>query len=74
MIKEKLGNYPCHQCAPKEWRNVPDITGDYDMDATIMHRNNPAIPERLALYVRKPKGSYGALTGYSGYSNYHGDS
>jgi hypothetical protein len=65
--------YPCHQCAPRDWRNTPNMTGDYDMDATIMHRKNLSIPDRLALYLRKPRSSYHPGTAYSGVSNYHGD-
>jgi len=65
--------YPCHQCAPRDWRNTPNMTGDYDMDATIMHRKNLSIPDRLALYLRKPRSSYQPGTAYNGVSNYHGD-
>ena len=64
---------PSHQCAPQDWRRTPMITGDYDLDATILHRNNKDLAHRLELYVRKNKGAYGGLSGYSGYSHYHGD-
>lgn len=62
-----------HVCAPKQWRMVPDLTGDFDLDATIAHRSNTDMPHRLALYVRKQKGPYGTRTAYSGYSGLHGD-
>lgn len=60
--------------APKGWHSVPNCTGDYDLDATIMHRTNSDMPKRLELYLKRGKsGVYGPLTGYNGYKNYHGD-
>jgi hypothetical protein len=55
----------CHDCGPKDWADVPNITGDYDLDATILHRENPDLPERLELYVKRP--TYGPRTAYTGY-------
>jgi len=63
----------CHACAPKAWRRVPDLTGDYDLDATIEHRDNTDMAHRLALYVRKPSAAYNPRNAYHGYSGYHGD-
>lgn len=63
----------CHDCAPQAWHDVPELTGDYDFDATILHRGNKDLPNRLALYVKRGK-TYGPVTGYSGYHNYSGDS
>lgn len=60
-----------HLCAPKAWRTVPILSGDYDLDASIMHRSNKDMPSRLQLHLKK--GTYGPLTGYGGYSNMHGD-
>jgi hypothetical protein len=59
-------------CAPKPWRDVPDVTGDYDLDATILHRDNADLPNRLALYTTNGN-AYGPLTGYNAYHNYRGD-
>ena len=59
-------------CAPGPWRDVPNVTGDYDLDATIAHRANADLPHRLTLYTKTGPG-YGPLTGYSAYHNYHGD-
>ncbi len=57
----------CHDdCAPKAWHDVPKVTGDYDLDATILHRENPQLPRRLALYVKRGK-AYTPVTGYNGY-------
>lgn len=58
-------------CAPKAWKDVPNVTGDYDLDATIMHRDNKDLPHRLALYTKGQV--YGPLTGYNAYHNYRGD-
>ncbi len=60
-------------CAPKPWRDVPNVTGDHDLDATIEHRGNKDLPHRLALYVSGGGPGYGPLTGYNGYHNYRGD-
>ena len=68
-----IGHNGCHQCAPREWRNVPVLTGDYDLDATVLHRNNKDIVNRMNLYVRKSGKTYGYKTAYSGYHGYHGD-
>lgn len=46
----------CHINGPKDWHEVPVVSGDYDLDATIMHRNNKDMPKRLNLYVRRPSG------------------
>ena len=62
----QLGHNGCHDCdAPKAWANVPNLVGDYDLDATILHRNNKDLPDRLKLYIKRA--SYGKRTGYSGY-------
>jgi hypothetical protein len=62
-----------HACAPKEWRGVPNTTGDYDLDGTIMRRPNKDLPQRLDQYLTNGN-SYGPLTGYRGYHNYGKDS
>lgn len=55
------------RCAPAAWNDVPVVSGDYDLDATIQHRGNSDLPHRLALYTRRT-GS-GPATGYTGYKN-----
>lgn len=70
---KSLGADHCHQCAPRGWRHVPDLTGDYDLDATIAHRNNKDLPHRLANYTKKKVNAYGPRTGYNGYHGYSGD-
>ena len=72
-MAELAGTNVCHDCAPAPWRDVPNMTGDYDMDATILHRHNKDLPNRLQLYVRRG-GHYGPGSAYKGYSNYSKDS
>lgn len=69
----RLAHRGCHSCAPKGWRDVPVMSGDYDFDATIEHRSNANLPMRLNLYLKRYETAYGSVTGYSGYHNYHGD-
>jgi hypothetical protein len=67
----KLARQGCHDCdAPKGWHDVPNVTGDYDLDATILHRSNSDLPQRLRLYTKV--NAYGYRTGYGG-RNYGSD-
>ena len=61
-----------HECAPKEWRNTPDMTGSHELDASIKRSRNKDVPERLRVFLENEV-AYGALTGYDGYHNYGGD-
>lgn len=62
-----------HECAPKPWRETENLTGDYDLDATIAHRKNPSLPGKLAMYTMKPQGVYEPKTAYSPYNGMNGD-
>lgn len=64
QLKE-ISHGECHDCSPKAWHDIQKITGDYDLDATIAHRDNADLPLRLMMY--RPK------TAYSAYGGYHGD-
>jgi hypothetical protein len=58
----------CHDCAPQGWRgHTPNITGDYDLDETILHRSNTDMPTRFRMYVRKEIGPYTLQNGYNAY-------
>jgi hypothetical protein len=57
-----------HYCAPKAWRDVPDMTHDYDFDATIEHRNNADLPDRLNMYLRRSR-AYAIRSGYGNYGD-----
>jgi hypothetical protein len=73
----RLAHQGSHRsCSPKPWHAVPKVTGDFDLDATIMHRNNSDMASRLQTYVRQTRGSagsYGPRSNYTGYSGNSGD-
>jgi hypothetical protein len=65
-----------HTVAPPEWRRTANITGDYEMDASILHNKNKSVPSKLKMYVKTDIGgnpTYGPRTAYDGYSAYSGD-
>ena len=64
----------CHHCAPKDWRQTPDISGSYELDGAIARCKNGDVPARLHMYCAKGAPGYGPLTAYDGYHNYSGDS
>lgn len=72
-LMHKLSNHFCHDCAPQGYRSVPNVTGDADLDGTIMHRSNKDLPKRLELYVKHPGNAYKYRTNYNGYHGNHGD-
>ena len=61
-----------HECAPKDWRKIPDMTGSHELDAVILRSKNGNIPDRLKVFLENEV-AYGARTGYDGYHNYGGD-
>jgi hypothetical protein len=52
----RVAHRGCHDCAPRAWRHVPNLTGDYDLDATILHRKNPDMAHRLSQHISAPRG------------------
>lgn len=64
---QQIAHAGLHDCCPKAWRDVPKLTGDYDADATIMHRENKDLPDRLAMYTKRPRPAYGIRSGYGSY-------
>ena len=69
----KMAHAGCHDCAPKAWHDVPKMTGDYDLDATILHSKNRDMPARLNMYSKGGGNAYAKRSAYNGYRNYHGD-
>jgi hypothetical protein len=73
----------CHECAPKDWRGTPNITGSYELDGMIDRTTNKDMKDRLRMYAAGgfvPNAGAGALdagygprTGYNGYNGYSGD-
>lgn len=59
-----------HSCCPAGWRDVPNVSGDYDLDATMMHRENPNLPARLEQHLAR---GMNPRTGYDAYDGYNGD-
>jgi hypothetical protein len=49
------------------------MTGDYDLDATILHRTNGDMAKKIQSHLSNPRGVYGSRTAYSGNSGNHGD-
>lgn len=58
-----------HQFAPEMWRKTPNITGDYEMDASIVHCKNKAVPAKLSMYTLEHN-AYRSQTAYNAYSGY----
>jgi hypothetical protein len=62
-----------HKIAPKAWRGTKNITGDYDLDASIAHgKHSKGMKPKLETHTSKET-VYGPKTGYDGYSGYSGD-
>ena len=68
-----LAHRGCHDCAPKGWKGVPNVTGDYDFDATIMHSKNRDMATRLNQHLAHVNPTYTPRQGYHGYNGNHGD-
>jgi hypothetical protein len=62
----------CHECAPREWRNVPDVTGSVELDRVIAVNPNKGMKARLQTHCTRQT-IYGPRTGYNGYDGYSGD-
>ena len=79
-MKYPKGNN-CHQCAPKDWHHTPNLTGDYEMDASIMHAKAKRLNSDLIHHIKgggysildPDETAYGYRTNYRGYRGYHGD-
>lgn len=72
MMKHLAGHMDeSHEICPKAWKGTPNISGDYDLDQTILHRKNPNMRALLEMHLtRRP---YHPRTAYNGYHGYHGD-
>ena len=73
-MESKIPRGQCHECAPKEWRRTPVVTGSYELDAGIARSKNKDLPARVRFYVENVDNAYGPLTAYNGYHGYGGDS
>jgi hypothetical protein len=59
---------PRHEIAPKEWRQTPNFTGSYELDAAIHRNPNPDMKARMSIYAGRGGEVYGKRTGYTGYN------
>ena len=48
---EGYRNYGKEGCCPKEWDNVTDVTGNYEMDGSIMRCKNSDAHSRLSDHI-----------------------
>jgi hypothetical protein len=44
---KKLAKYSNHGCCPKDWRQVSDLTGSYELDAVIQRAHNRDMVAKL---------------------------
>jgi hypothetical protein len=84
-MKYPKGNN-CHQACPIDWRHTPNMTGDFEMDASIMNAKAKRLKTDLIHHIKAdglwnsiapgepgPSKTYGPRTNYQGYDGYHGD-
>ena len=71
-LSDYVQRLPTHECSPKEFRPIHNITGNHEFDASVEHSKNPDMKAKLADYITTDE-AYGPLTAYSGYRNYRGD-
>lgn len=49
----------CHECAPTGWRgHTPNLSGDYDLDETMIHRSNKGMSAKLGMHLKSPRSVY----------------
>jgi hypothetical protein len=70
----RMKGFQCHVCCPAEWRQTQNMTGSYELDATINRMKNTDMRDRLKDHLATGSDAYGPLTAYNGYRNYSGDS
>lgn len=44
----KPKGYKNHECCPADWRTTSDITGSFELDASILRTKNVDMKDRLA--------------------------
>lgn len=66
----KPRGYANHTAAPASWRSTSNITGDYEMDASILACKNKSLPAKLADHIAGSSGPYTPQTAYNAYSGY----
>lgn len=56
---------PHHNCCPAEWRQTPNMTGSYELDATIMRMSNKDMADRLKDHLAGDNRAYQIKTPYN---------
>lgn len=46
-LPPNLARYKNHDCCPKDWRGIHDMTGSYELDALIDRVPRPAVLQKL---------------------------
>lgn len=68
-------NQPTHSMAPKEWHHTPNITGDYEFDASIMHTSCKRVMRDIPHAIKNDSAYVsiiGDQTAYRPRNNYRG--
>lgn len=52
-------------CCPAEWNHVPNMTGNHEMDGSIMRCKNKDAQARLVDHIAGGGGAYGINTAYT---------
>jgi len=60
--------YDNYQCAPKDWRQIQDMTGSFELDAVIARCKNPEVAAKLEDHLvsdvpYKQRTAYNGLSG-----------
>lgn len=69
----KPRGYRNHTVAPKAWRQTSNLTGDYEMDASILHSRNKSVAAKIESHLSDGAAAYSPRTAYNGYDGYKGD-
>lgn len=76
-LRQSSAMQHCHVCAPKDWLQTPNVTGDFELDASIAHCHNVNAKDRLKMHSGQPVdgsgAAYGHKSAYNGYHGYSGD-
>jgi len=57
--------FPNHNCCPKEWRNTPNITGSFELDAAIKMTRNKDMADRIKDHISDEPTAYNHRNAYN---------
>jgi hypothetical protein len=64
---KKLSHYTNHECCPKDWRTIKDLSGSYELDGMIARISNKKMAEKLEDHLMCDQ-AYQKRTAYNGSS------